>query len=345
MMVKARGTNILVTFLLLLTGCGIPMISYALFGNGEKYDWLATESAPADYPMEVLSGNLRYHGDAKGRGLYVPARSIIFQGWGNGVSTHITGEDLKALPDHLSITYFSYAENTFYSGQFDLPYDKILKLFKEGSRNQDDPDWYHYITVGVAPGGAVSVWVSGLVRKIEIFHGQAEKVEMNIVEVMDLGKNDPSLYVQDVLTSSVKPAALEIMRKHGIPYGLWGKYRTQYNWVPVFMNSQPENTRIVYFNGESNQPSLPYDKNFLAANRTVPAYFSFQTIVNMNGELKPNAFRINFDSDEVMEVFARLGSHQEPLTLEFATTYPRGLTQIRLRNANESITFKKCTIK
>jgi len=64
----------------------------------------------------------------------------------------------------------------------------------------------------------------------------------------------------------------------------------------------------------------------------------------MNGEVKPNSFRIRFDSDEVMDVFARLGSHQEPLTLEFATTYPRGLTQIRLRNANESITLKKCTI-
>lgn len=345
MMVKLCWKKKLIPLLLLLTGCGTPMISNALFGNSNKFDWLATESAPGNYPMEIISGNLRYHGDSKGSGLYVPAGPIFQPGWGNGRSTHVTGDDLKALPDQLSITYFSYTENTFYTGTFDLPYDKILKLFKDGSRNEDDPDWYHYITVGVAPGGAVSVWVSSSVRKIEVFHGQAEKTDMDIAKVMNLPIDDRDVYVKETLDSSIAPTTLEAMHKNGIPFGLWGEYRTQYNWLPVFVNNQPEYTKIVYFNGESERSYLPYDKAFLALKRPVPELFTFQAVVNMKGEVKPNAFRIRFDSAEVMEVFAKLGGNQEPLQLEIITTYPRPLTQVRLRNAKEVITFKKCTIE
>ena len=72
MMANMRELKKLITFLLLLTGCGTPMISNALFGNSNKFDWLATESAPDNYPMQIIRGNLRYHGDSDGRGLYVP---------------------------------------------------------------------------------------------------------------------------------------------------------------------------------------------------------------------------------------------------------------------------------
>ena len=335
----------LTTLLLLLTSGGIPMISHALFGNSNKFDWLATESAPANYPMKIISGNLRYHDNKDGRGLYVPAGSIVSPGWGNGVSTHITGDDLKPLPDQLSITYFSYAENAFYTGKFDLPYDKILKLFKEGSSTRDDPNWYHYITVGVAPGGAVSVWVSSPSKKIEVFHGQSEKVEMDLIKVMNLTTKDREGYVKGVLVSSIEPDVLEDMQKNGIPFGLWGQYRTQYNWTPVFIDTQPSSNRIVYSNGEYEDPSLPYDKEFLALTRPVPSFISFKTIVNMKGEMKPNIFRVRFNSDEVMEAFEKLGANNVPMQLEFEPTYPRPLTQIRLRNSKDVIVLKKWVLE
>ena len=61
----------------------------------------------------------------------------------------------------------------------------------------------------------------------------------------------------------------------------------------------------------------------------------------MNGEIKPNVFSIRFDQEEVMEVFAKLGSNGEPLQLEFDTTYPRNLTKIQLRNSKQVITLTK----
>ena len=53
----------------------------------------------------------------------------------NGVSlspTHVGGDDVRELPDRLSILYYSLAEKQFYKGTFNLPYDKILTLFREG---------------------------------------------------------------------------------------------------------------------------------------------------------------------------------------------------------------------
>src|SRR5690625_6866949 len=64
------------------------------------------------------------------------------------VSSHIVGLDLKPLPDRLDIKFFSYTENQFYHGVFELPYERILSLFSEGSLNKEDPTYYR-IMVGV----------------------------------------------------------------------------------------------------------------------------------------------------------------------------------------------------
>ena len=42
-----------------------------------KFDWKASESAPENYPMQIIRGNLHYHGDASGDGLYVPSGGRI----------------------------------------------------------------------------------------------------------------------------------------------------------------------------------------------------------------------------------------------------------------------------
>src|SRR5690625_7837107 len=92
------------------------------------------------------------------------------------VSSHIVGPELKPVPDKLHIKYFSYLEDQCYEGNFDLPSDEILSLFREGSRNTDEPNYYR-IMVGVAPGGAVSVWLKGEIKTTEVFFGKAEPAE------------------------------------------------------------------------------------------------------------------------------------------------------------------------
>lgn len=139
----------------------------------DKFEWQATESGPRNYPMEIVKGDLFYH-DGSGS-LYVPNRATLDHGWGTMRSSHIVGPDYKPLSNRLEITFFSYTENQFYVGKFDLPYKKILAMFKEG---YDAPSrgriTYRQIIVGVAPGGTVSVWLSGISKTTEVFSGKAE---------------------------------------------------------------------------------------------------------------------------------------------------------------------------
>src|SRR5690625_1913415 len=152
----------IIVFLFLLEGCGSAMRST------DKFDWKAIESAPRNFPIEIISGTFFYHGQSDGGGLYIPNGGIIHKkGWGEMVSSHIVGPELKPLPDKLHIKYFSYLEDQFYEGNFDLPYDETLSLFREGSRNTDEPTYYR-IMVGVAPGGAVSVWLKGGIKTTEV---------------------------------------------------------------------------------------------------------------------------------------------------------------------------------
>ena len=150
-----------------------------------RFDWRASDSAPEHYAMKIISGTLRFHGSPNGAGTYVPGGGVISHGWGLGDSTHVTGEALKPLPDKLDITFFSYLEDQFYRGTFDLPYNTILKLFQEEEakpkrKTMDGKELSnsYKIIVGVAPGGTVAVWMQSRGQK-ELFFGKAKKVEMS----------------------------------------------------------------------------------------------------------------------------------------------------------------------
>src|SRR5690625_444757 len=101
---------------LLTAGCGAA-------DSSDKFDWKATESAPKNFPIQIINGTFIYHGRSDGAGLYVPSGGLLDKGWGEMISSHIVGPDLKPLPDRLKITFFSYLEDQFYEGVFDLPYE------------------------------------------------------------------------------------------------------------------------------------------------------------------------------------------------------------------------------
>lgn len=117
----------------------------------EKYDWLATESAHAKFPMKLVHGSLHLK---DGSSVYVPSKAIFHNGWGETGSIHITGSKYKALPTRLTLSWFSFAENRFYSGDFQLPYDKILQLFKNGFKSPitREKSTYEWIVIGMGPG-------------------------------------------------------------------------------------------------------------------------------------------------------------------------------------------------
>lgn len=317
------------------------------------FDWLASESAPEFYPMQIISGDLRYHGDPRGAGLYVPSGGVISHGWGRGDSTHVVGPDVKPLPDRLEITFYSYLEDVFYQGSFELPYDKILNLFqteeakpKKKDRNGDDIPVAYRILVGVAPGGTVAVWANARGNQ-ELFFGQAKQVELDFAKAFRIppfaNQAKRTEYINKMIDYEIPAAMLADLRKNGIAFEQWAQYRTQYHWRPVFTVSHPPaEFGIGFYNGESGRYYLPYDE-FTTTTHPVPKGINFSYAVN--GQGIEYLYIITFDKAEMLETFARLGANHQPLQLEFDPKVPIELTQIRLRNEKEAITLKKFAIK
>jgi hypothetical protein len=326
------------TLLLFFTGC-----TNAMSKNATKFEWEATESAPKHYPMEIIKGTFIFQGEAE-KGLYIPSGGTLTAGWGRAISNHSSGDKPLPLPDRLKIIFFSYAEKQFYKGEFALPYEKILALFREGvAENKDNPT-YGRMMVGIAPGGTVAVWVNGMKNK-EVFFGQAQKVELNPSVAFGLpfeSEKQKDSYLAKQLVNVLSPEELESLKKDGIPFGLWSRYRNLYHWVPAFTEGHDsEKFSVIGINGENNRAIFFTDQEELNSLRPVPTNIGFHTMMNE----KKYVYITDFDEFEMMEAFEKLGVNQQMVRIEFDPQLPRSHTQIRMHNDKESIQLKKFTIK
>jgi hypothetical protein len=306
--------------------------------NKTHFEWLATESAPKNYPMKVLSGTFYYHNEDGG--LYIPDAASISAGWGTGVSSHVVGEAYKALPDRLDIRFFSYTENRMYHGSFDLPYDKILALFKAGvAKDKEDPT-FKKIMVGVAPGGSVAVWVTGHETR-EIFFAQAEPYDGVFTDSLNNPVDDVEAYSHQVLESSLAPEVIAEMRKNGIPFDKWKSYRKQYHWLPTFAQQQrPQYVSVPFFSGERYKINFPIDDVVAKERRPIPVQLSFAYLIS--GETMPDFYTIRFDEQEIFAAFESLGS-EELIHIECDPKLPKQLTAVRIFNSKKSVNLKQIT--
>lgn len=304
--------------------------------NKTRFDWLATETAPSNYTMKIINGTFYYHHEEGG--LYVPTAARINPGWGTAVSTHVVGEDYKALPDRLDIRFFSYTENKMYHGSFDLPYDKIIAFFKDGAANNKDDPTFKKIMVGVAPGGVVAVWVTGHETR-EVFFGKAEPYEGVLTDSLENVVEDRDDFVRRGLENSLSPEMLADIRKNGIPFEKWHKYRNQYYWVPTFVQQQrPGYVNVSFFTGERYKISFPIDDIVVKETRPVPTQSSFGYFFKeKEWEM---FFTMFFDENEIFSAFEQLGN-EEVIYLEFDPKLPKALTTVRLYNSKKSIQLKK----
>ncbi len=201
------------------------------------FDWFATESAPEAYPVYLVKGDLVY---ADGRSLYIPDRRDVNNGWGLEGSTHIVGDQFKPLPVKLDLTWFSYTEDKFYTGKFDLPAAKILELFRAGTAAYDlggtNPDKhlnFDRIIVGMAPGGDVSVWAGArqIVKEVATFRAQSADLPWELV--LDNPAISRSEMIKRTLERSLSPDVLKKVTSSPIPVGRWAIFAKRFPWVPV----------------------------------------------------------------------------------------------------------------
>ncbi|QCE43145.1 DUF2931 family protein [Psychroserpens sp. NJDZ02] len=311
----------------------------------QKFDWLPTECAPKAYPIEIVNGTFSL--DNKFIASIPSGGRTVKNGWGKLGSTYIVGEDFKAVPDHLDITWMSYAENKFYKGSFKLPYDKMLALFNETFiDNNNEPEKYSRIVCGMAPGGIVSIWLLGGGKITEIDHFKATETDLTMKEFNPSGIQDREKYVKDALNSLTDEAKIHL-QKEGITYGLWTEYRKRYNWKPIFKQVIEQNfleVFIDYVNGEhifttGVNPELK-EYNPLALPKYAKLYWE---------DANKNVYRskLYFNEDEVKKAFKTINntSENKKLDLVFEVDKYNGKMEISLKSDTEIIKLEKTTIK
>jgi hypothetical protein len=283
---------ILPTFI--LSACGAKTMT--------EFDWLASESAPQNYPMEIVSGTFHFR---EGGEIYVPSAVLLYElDWGQYRSTHVSGEALKPVPNKLSITFFSYTENKFYQGEFDLPDDKILTLFQQEyySTKEQGMTRYYTIIAGVSPGGGVAVWLNGLNRNTQVFYGKAKEVSLDW-SVKTKNKMPREAYVNETLEDTVSKEMISELETKGAPVNLWDDFQNSYHWQ---LNLLTENrapklvNEIRYVNGEIDYFFYPLSEDIAKQTRAVPKslYYSWKS-----PQGKPLALYYEFDVNELSNVF------------------------------------------
>lgn len=328
-MVKTGRLPAFFVFVLLLTGMGSTM---------ETFDWLATDSAPENYPMQIVTGDFIL---SNGGSLYIPNTRILHKGWGIMESSHVVGPELKPLPRKMEITFFSYVENAFYQGSFELPYDKIQKLFAAGyySPKKKADTTYDYIMTGVAPGGAVAVWLFGADRITEVFYAKADRVDLDWSMVNENPAISREEEVRLTLEESIGADGIKKLETEPASFARWDRYRENYSWQPWVNSDTPPGliNSIAYFNGEFDYLRYPLDASLAELKRPVPKSVRF---IWRNSKGKSYWVKYFFDENEIFAAFDKLASQgQAGLLLELKVEETPGGRTISsyLRNDDEAI--------
>ena len=306
-----------------------------------EFDWYAVATAPRDYPMEVINGTFFYK--EQDYGVTIPSGGTLTQGWGVSTSAYVIGPKFKPLPDRVGVTFYSYAENQFYRGEFALPYENILELFQQQLKDASDRPYSSFL-LGIAPGGVVSVWIKGP-RTTEVFFGQAEKIEMSPEAGFKLpftSKEQSDGYVERALAESVTPEQLVYIKRYGAPIGTWERYRNLYKWIPTYRDgrvSTDKDMPVDFLNGEYWWLPTQFDDELEITPKPLPQHLQFSAGPE-------NLFYIiDFEPFELMEAFEKLGADGEKVFIEFDPQVPVERMKIRVYNEKESIELKKVHIE
>lgn len=283
----------------------------------DEYKWLPTACADYNYPMQITDGKFIFKSKDF---VHIPDKKIISNGWGEAGSIYMIGEHLKPIPEKMMISWFSYTENKFYSGVFDLPYEKIKLLFENGFIDPVDGKkaTYDMIMVGLAPEGEVSVWLTGGITT-EVGNFQAGQANINWSEILDNPDVSRENYIQDILEDELGKDKLAYLDKRDIPHspwrtpeeiaklgmrqGLWKAYRQRYSWEPVIAGiSKPSRMWIKSFNGENYYIDFPVNK-FKQEALALPRRIKINWVSPSGGKFTAS---IIFDEQEIFRAFQKL---------------------------------------
>jgi len=328
--------------------------------KNDKYDFMASSCAPMAYPARVVNGDFYL---ADGTSLYIPAGGRLLKyGWHADGATHVTGPELKALPTELKITWFSFVEKKFYTGQFKLDYDLIVKYFRKGFYDhRKDYHTYRKINAGLAPGGVVVVWLDGIGSRVEIGRYKAKETEITMKELSPNAVISLEEYTNQIVDKYVIDEVKNEISAGKIPFGLWDTYRKKYPWQPkvIFENGGKVTLMYIkYFNGETSTNTEDIE-SIGYTDKALPKYISFgwedkngnkfAADIKFAQKYKKTDDYKKFKEieKEIFDVFKVINasSTDKQIDLLFKIDRYNSTLKLFLKNDKEEIEIKKAAIK
>lgn len=295
----------------------------------KKYEWSADISAPREYPVEVYTGAVI--GSSKG---YFFSQMGGFRngGWGNAGSIDLIE---GPLPNKLDITWLSYVDDKFYTGEWELPKEKIQQLFDEGfysvTGSEAVVEPYKYINIGLAPKGMVVVWVAGNGQQVEVARFQAHEttIDLKLITEDEMYMFRKG-YAKRALTydGTISPELREDLKQYGYPSPeSYEAYRIEkYNWKPKII--LPEGSKITSLdikmcNGEMEDPC---DKPIGQKIRAIPFNFEIYWTITIGKKEQEYVSRISFTQDkEYWAKYLKEGGGENEMPVDFEKNQIRKL--------------------
>ena len=318
----------------------------------EKFNWNPAHSAPSKYPVEPYRISFVY---ADSNTVSWPlGMAGVGTDWGDDAGSAVVGDDLKPAPVRLDISWLSLTEKQFYQGSFQLPYDIILKLFKKGFTDyKGEHDNYNEVIAGMAPGGIVVVWLSGVGHQVDVARFKAQPTQVAIPDFSpDSQIKDLDNYIKmETETDSGVAKAIKDANQNGIPYGLWDKYRERFTLRPLIIYDQhiPVKTNIVsvdFYNGEHDL----LEGDVLLKNEFQSRARIKEISVSWTAERTPNKKQsyqldISFNEAEVFKTYKEISEPNPTGQIELVIAINRGNDQYQvfLQNKEKKIELHQMT--
>lgn len=216
-----------------------------------EYTWYPSITAPDVAPMRVIDARLTLRDQSVMR---VPERKILCHTWGLPVTVFLLGETGDfALPERLSILYFSYLEDCFYGGDMTLPGEELNRLWELGMLHPESHQKTNYesFIIGLAPQGYVQIWLYGHGVSRTFCTGQMGKANYDWEKFLDNPDVSRADYIDTVLRDKMGNERLIDIRTDKLILKSWKAKAEKYNWIPqVTSQLAISGVWIYYVNGD-----------------------------------------------------------------------------------------------
>lgn len=314
--------------------------------NKTDFSWGTSVTSIKDYPIEVHKGYLatkdKFITALHSSGTEDSGWDVDGQGIGGG----------NTIPTMLSLTWVSYTEKKFWNIEATIDQttqNKLLALFREGFYNMNsegelpEHETYNHITIAVAPGGGVVLFITGVAHRVEVARYQAKETFVDVNAFYDNPHEHTQQQFYDTLFEITVPKYLqEKIAKSGIPYGIWDTYREKYNWhfqTSFYKEDTLTDLSVTYINGEEdyfNEEEL--SKNIFSES-ALPKYIRFYFKI-YNGEA-------TFDEDEIVAAFKKMKKNHpdKNIELEIRPAFMYKTTTFTVKCEGEEIPLQKTVAK